>query len=86
MQEAAARIAALGFEIRHLEDLTEREITLGWERMIRRLDERRQVYLAALGADWIEAARTEFREEIAAMRRLEWSNARLIAVKPGVAG
>jgi SAM-dependent methyltransferase len=84
MEEAAERIAALGFEIRQLEDLTEREIRLGWERMIRRLDERQDVYRAARGSAWIEAARAEFREEIAAMRRLEWSNARLIAVKPGV--
>lgn len=82
MDETAARVTALGFEMRHLEDLTEREITLGWERMLRRLDERREIYLAAKGATWIEAAREEFREEIAAMRRLEWSNARLIAVKP----
>lgn len=82
MNEAAALVAALGYEIRHLEDLTEREIALGWERMLRRLDVRRDVYLAARGAAWIEAAREEFREEIAAMRRLEWSNARLIAVKP----
>ncbi|MFO7698552.1 MAG: methyltransferase domain-containing protein [Anaerolineae bacterium] len=80
--ETAARVAASGYEIRHLDDLTEREIALGWQRMIRRLDERREVYLAAKGAEWIEAARKEFIEEIAAMRRLEWSNARLIAIKP----
>jgi ubiquinone/menaquinone biosynthesis C-methylase UbiE len=57
MAETAARVAALGYEIRHLDDLTEREIALGWERMIRRLDERREVYLAAKGAEWIEAAK-----------------------------
>ncbi|MHB1317593.1 MAG: class I SAM-dependent methyltransferase [Anaerolineae bacterium] len=86
MNETAAQVAALGYEIQHLEDLTEREITLGWERMIRRLDERRAIYLAAKGAAWIGAARKEFRQEIAAMRRLEWSNARLIAAKSAGAG
>jgi hypothetical protein len=54
--------------------------------MIRRLDGHREVYLAALGADWVDAARQEFHEEIAAMRRLEWSNARLIAYMPGGPG
>lgn len=82
MQETAERVSAMGYEIQHLEDLTEREITLGWERLLQRLDERREAYLAARGPEWIEAAKQEFRDEIAAMRRLEWSNARLIAVKP----
>ena len=82
MQETVQRIASMGYEVQHLQDLTEREITLGWERLLQRLDTRRDVYLAACGMEWSEAARQEFREEIAAMRRLEWSNARLVATKP----
>lgn len=82
MQETVQRIATMGYEVQHLQDLAEREITLGWEPLLQRLDTRQDIYLAACGVEWIEAARREFSDEIAAMRRLEWSNARMVATKP----
>lgn len=81
-EEMAQRIEAMGYQITHLEDLTEREITLGWQALIQRLKTRHDLYARALGEAWVRAAHEEFENEIAAMRRGEWSNGRLIAIKP----
>lgn len=82
LAEMAARVEAMGYRIATLDDLTEREITLGWQALARRLEERRDVYFAALGEAWVQAALHEFQQEIAAMRRGDWSNGRIIAFKP----
>lgn len=81
-EEMAQRVKAMGYRITHLEDLAEREITLGWQALIQRLEARHDVYAHAFGEAWVHAARKEFEGEIAAMRRGEWSNGRLIAIKP----
>lgn len=83
LQETVAQVLAMGYRIEHVEDLTEREIALGWEELIRRIDERRDIYLSVLGETWIESANAEFAEEIVAMRRGAWSNGRLVALKEG---
>ncbi len=83
LQETVAQVLAMGYRIEHVEDLTEREIALGWEELIRRIDERRDIYLSVLGETWVESANAEFAEEIVAMRRGAWSNGRLVALKEG---
>ncbi len=82
LDEMAARVRGMGYRITVLDDLTEREIALGWQALARRLEERREVYVAALGEAWVQASLAEFQQEIAAMRRGEWSNGRMIAHKP----
>ncbi len=82
LEEMAARVRAMGYRVHVLDDLTEREIVLGWEALAQRLEERRDVYAAALGEGWVQEALAEFQEEIAAMRRGAWSNGRMIATKP----
>jgi SAM-dependent methyltransferase len=81
LDEIVAQVQQMGYRIDHAEDLTEREIALGWEALLGRLDERRDVYIAALGNDWFEATRTRFRGEIVAMLAGVWTNGRLIARK-----
>ena len=83
LQETVAQVLAMGYRIEHVEDLTEREIALGWEELIRRIDERRDIYLSVLGETWIESANAEFAEEIVAMRAGVWTNGRLVALKEG---
>ena len=83
LQETVAQVLAMGYRIEHVEDLTEREIALGWEELIRRIDERRDIYLSVLGETWVESANAEFAEEIVAMRAGVWTNGRLVALKEG---
>ena len=81
LAQTVARVREMGYRIEHADDLTEREITLGWERLLRRLDERRDVYIAARGEAWVDAARDAFEREIVAMQQGAWSNGRLVARK-----
>lgn len=83
LSDVSDRVRNMGYRIDDISDLTERDITLGWEALIERARHRHEIYSAAFGPAWLEAAIGGFQAEIEAMRAGQWSNGRLIATKLG---
>ncbi|MBN1269222.1 MAG: methyltransferase domain-containing protein [Kiritimatiellae bacterium] len=81
LQDAADVVRALGFELRHVEDLTARDIEIGWLELDRRLSEGEKDFAAALGAEWVAQAHAEFAKAVEEMRAGKWGNGRIVAVK-----
>ena len=65
----------------HAEDITERDIELGWKVLDRKLSEKEGDFTAVLGKDWVRYAHREFAGEIKRMRQGSWGNARIVATK-----
>lgn len=80
LAEVGELVRGLGYQVLHLEDVTERDITLGWETLLARLDQEESRF-ASLGRGWVNDARREFQEEIRQMRAGRWGNGRLVAAK-----
>ncbi|MGI5915244.1 MAG: methyltransferase domain-containing protein [Anaerolineae bacterium] len=85
LDDVAARVRAMGYILCHVEDITERDITLGWEALGQALDEDEDEFTALLGPEWGVKARARFRREIETMRAGRWGNGRLVVVKHGEA-
>lgn len=79
--DVARFIENMGYEINHLEDITERDIEIGWQALDRRLSEHEQEFTWLLGADWVRQAHTEFASAIEEMHRGEWGVGRIVARK-----
>lgn len=80
LAEVGELVRGLGYQVLHLDDVTERDITYGWEVLLARLD-REENRFADLGRGWVNGARREFEEEIRQMRAGRWGNGRLVARK-----
>jgi hypothetical protein len=72
----------MGYRIRYVADLTQRNIEVGWKALERKLSEQEQEYLALLGKDWVARAHEEFANGIREMQEGKWGNGRIIAFKP----
>jgi SAM-dependent methyltransferase len=72
-----------GYSITHAEEITARDMEIGWKALERKLSEGEQVFTATLGAAWVTKARQEFRTEVMKMRAGVWGNGRIVAHKPG---
>lgn len=81
LQEAVDSIESFGYSISHVEDITQRDIEIGWEALDRKLDDEHDLFAAALGEGWIGSAHEKFAEEIRRMREGRWGNGRIVAVK-----
>ncbi|MGE5264171.1 MAG: SAM-dependent methyltransferase [Acidobacteriota bacterium] len=73
----------LGYSVEHAQDITERDIEMGWTVLEQKLAEREREFTWLLGADWVRQAHAEFARGIAEMRRGEWGNGRFVARKSG---
>lgn len=73
----------LGYTVNHADDITQRDIRIGWNALDTKLSEREAVFSAALGDEWVQKAHQEFRAEIERMKNGEYGNARVVATKPG---
>ncbi|MFC1947311.1 class I SAM-dependent methyltransferase [Chloroflexota bacterium] len=71
----------LGYRVIHAEDITQRDIEIGWKDLDRRLTENEEDFITVLGKDWVNKAHEEFMNEINRMRKGEWGNGRIVAVK-----
>ena len=80
LAEVGDLVRGMGYQVQHLDDVTERDITQGWEALLVRLD-REEARFSTLGRGWVNDARREFQEEIHQMRAGRWGNGRLVAVK-----
>ncbi len=81
--DVARFIENMGYRIEHVQDITERDIEIGWKVLERRLSEQEQEFRWLLGAEWVRQAHAEFARGMAEMRRGEWGNGRIVERKVG---
>lgn len=74
-------IEDLGYHVIHAEDITERDIETGWKELDRKLTKNEAEFIAILGKDWVDKAHEDFSIEIDRMRKGEWGNGRIVAIK-----
>jgi len=83
--DLCGRLQARGYAILHADDISERDIAIGWQAMINRLRSERKTFAARLGEEWVHQALSEFEGEIVRMRAGAWGNGRIVAQKPEAA-
>ena len=81
LQDIIAILQELGYSVDHAEDITARDIELGWKALDRKLSEKEDEFAAVLGKDWVRYAHKEFANEMKRMREGSWGNARIVATK-----
>jgi len=81
LPDIVKRISARGYTIIHADDLTVRDIEIGWRALDAKLTVREAEYLAALGPEWVADAHCRFQHEIRRMQAGEWGNGRIVAQK-----
>lgn len=81
LQDVVHLLQNLGYAVERAEDITERDIEIGWKSLDRKLSEREEEFTSVLGKDWVRDAHKKFEDEILAMRKGEWGNGRIIAIK-----
>jgi SAM-dependent methyltransferase len=81
LQDIITILQNMGYSVDHAEDITERDIELGWKVLDRKLSEREDEFASILGKDWVRYAHKEFTDEIRRMREGRWGNARIVASK-----
>jgi SAM-dependent methyltransferase len=81
--EVVRFVEGLGYRVEHADDITLHDIEIGWKALEDRLSEREKEFTWLLGAQWVRRAHAEFEQAIAEMRRGEWGNGRIVAIKTG---
>ncbi len=76
-------IESLGYRLEHADEITPRDLEMGWKELERQLSEREQEFTWLLGTEWVRQAHAEFEQAIAERRRGEWSSGRIVARKLG---
>ncbi len=79
LQDIIRLLQDLGYSVEHAEDITERDIEIGWKALDRKLSEREEEFAAVLGKDWVRDAHKRFADEIRKMREGKWGNGRIVA-------
>lgn len=69
------------YSVEHAEDITERDIEIGWKALDRKLSEKEEEFTRVFGVDWVRKAHEEFAGEINRMRQGRWGNGRIVATK-----
>lgn len=81
LQEIINQIKDLGYDILHGEDITIRDIEIGWKALDKQLSEQEEEFGQILGDDWVHEAHQKFSNEIELMLKGQWGNGRIIAEK-----
>jgi SAM-dependent methyltransferase len=81
LNEVASRIRNRGYFLLHVDDITSRDIKWGWKVLDTHLSIQENDFTRVLGAQWVRNAHQRFEREIELMRRGQWGNGRIIAVK-----
>jgi len=81
LQDIVSLLQDLGYAVDHAEDITERDIEIGWRALDHKLLEREDEFATVLGKDWVVYAHKEFASEIKRMRQGRWGNGRIVATK-----
>lgn len=82
LDELVQILRGMGYCIVHADDITERDIEVGWRALDRKLFEHKQEFTRYLGSDWVQKAHEEFKAEIDRMHAGRWGTGRVIARKP----
>jgi ubiquinone/menaquinone biosynthesis C-methylase UbiE len=83
LSELSSLLKQLGYTVTHAEDITQRDVEIGWEALDRKLSRQEAEFRAAMGDEWVRRAHEEFRTEAERMTNGEYGNARIVASKPG---
>lgn len=81
LEDVVRFIENLGYYVEHADNITQRDIEIGWKVLDRQLSEREQEFTWLFGTGWVRRAHTEFETAIAEMERGEWGNGRIVARK-----
>jgi len=81
IQDVVALLERLGYNVEHVEDLTVRDIEIGWKALDQKLLSQRREFVELLGEEWITNAHNNFINEIEKMKNGLWGNARIVATK-----
>jgi ubiquinone/menaquinone biosynthesis C-methylase UbiE len=74
-------VKKLGYSLDHLEDITARDIEIGWKGLIQELQRKEGTFVKALGKDWVQKAHQKFTDETEQMKAGIWGNGRMVATK-----
>jgi hypothetical protein len=77
----AEKVAAFGFRVISVEDISQWEIEHGWLPARRKLEEREAHYRRLMGEEWVQRAYASLDADIALWRSGAAGNGRIIAVK-----
>jgi ubiquinone/menaquinone biosynthesis C-methylase UbiE len=75
-------LQGMGYVVTHADDITERDIEIGWKALDSKLSELESEFRSVLGDEWVKKAHQEFRSEVEKMKNGEYGNARIVATKP----
>ena len=81
IKDLVALLENLGFNVEHMDDLTERDIEVGWKALDQKLSNQKKEFIELLGEEWVNNAHITFKNEIKKMKNGLWGNARIIATK-----
>ena len=81
LQDAAKHVKALHYQVDHVEDISERDIQIGWKALDEKLSRQHDMFAKALGEEWVRTAHKQFVEEIRKMREGQWGNGRITATR-----
>ena len=81
LRDIASFLEELGYSVAHADDISERDIEIGWEALDRKLTAQEKKFTALLGEDWVRNAHQEFANGIAEMQKGKWGNGRIVATK-----
>lgn len=81
LQDVVTLVKDLGYTVEYADDITERDVEIGWKELDHRLSEREKEFMALLGEEWVRNAHNEFTNGISEMREGKWGNGRIVATK-----
>ncbi len=81
IQDIVVLLRNLGYAIEHVDDLTDRDIEIGWRALDEKLSRQKREFVGLLGEAWVDNAHAAFKEEIRKMKKGIWGNARVVARK-----
>ena len=81
LEQIADILAGMGYTIEHADDITLRDVEIGWKALDRKLLSEREVYAAAFGDEWVERTHRGFLEDMENMAAGRPANGRLVASK-----
>ena len=81
LQDIVRLLQDLGYSVNHAEDITKRDIEIGWKALDRQLSEQKIQFATVLGENWVCSAQQKFMDEIRTMQEGKWGNGRIFAKK-----
>ena len=81
LEQMASLLVGMGYDVTHAEDITQRDIEIGWKALDKKQSELESEYSSTLGDEWVQQAHQQYQNEIEKMKNDEYGNARVIATK-----